>query len=1008
MGEPSMINTDVLKGNPFPGIRPFTSAEDKLFFGRDGVTAELVDLLQENRFVALVGASASGKTSLIQSGVIPSLLTQEKQEWVPISVSPGIKPVENLIRGFQKVFPKKLNEADIQSFLSGSKDLSDLIVEKGLGSHNYCLVVDQFEELFRAGPANGNHTKDPGARRFIDLIINAVQGERPSIYVLLSMRSDFLEVSATFRGLTELMNTSKFLLPQMTRKALETAISGPVEQAGATLENGFLEQLLDDLEELETPLPKLQHALMRTWELWSSREVHDNPITLNDYESVGTIKSALSDHLEEVYGSLDVKQKALCERLFKSITSKSDQYNGFRRQTTLGNIARIAHCSQEELTEVVNVFRQPGRAFLSPGMSSALHSDSIIEISHESLIRIWNRLQEWVDEEHESIGMYLKLSHASALYQQGRTELWKNPDLQIAVKWRDSQKPTPAWGVQYNPAFERAMVFLSTSEEELQWEEERKIVMQKRRLMLNRFIAIFMGVIVVVLGTVFIYTRVRPAPVPQETPQEIAVQEENIFTAPESVISEPAIEDVVENPEEQAAVVQDFSRDPEPSSNADRQRLPVTNPVRETPTQQVAQNTPDPVVEEVKPPPAIVTERKNYVSLARDVAMQSLDVDKNPELQGLLAFQAYKLNEQSQGSYYERDIYQGLYAALKKLISPAYNIYPSIRSSVKDVEWLSRTGSLLIVNSDGSAKVLSGNYADKASQITLAGTGLNNESLAVSPDEKKAVVGTNGGGLVFMELENQGQIVHQDTENGKIVLLLENLGKTGSFVSAGTDNRILKWEYATYQASVLLSTSSRVSALSASADGKMLAFGTRDGKLQEFSPESPGTVRSIADFGSNPSMAIAYSPNGRNLVVGLRDGSLRVLSGSSRANIAKLTGPGAGITDLAYSPDGRFIAAASRDGNVYLWNTSDWSYPPMVFDENNGFILAVCFSKDSRYFYSGGVDFPRFIGRPSESATMAGDFCSLLSRNLTQSEWTQYFGSELPYEKTCPGLNDNK
>ena len=242
-----MINTDVLKRNPFPGIRPFTSAEDKLFFGRDGVTAELVDLLQENRFVALVGASASGKTSLIQSGVIPSLLIQEKQEWVPISVRPGIKPVENLIRGFQKVFPKKLNEADIQSFLSGSKDLGDLIVEKGLGSHNYFLVVDQFEELFRSGPAQGTHAKDPGARRFIDLIINAVQGERPSIYVLLSMRSDFLEASAAFRGLTELMNTSKFLLPQMSRKALETAISGPVEQAGAVLEKGFIEHLLDNL-----------------------------------------------------------------------------------------------------------------------------------------------------------------------------------------------------------------------------------------------------------------------------------------------------------------------------------------------------------------------------------------------------------------------------------------------------------------------------------------------------------------------------------------------------------------------------------------------------------------------------------------------------------------------------------------------------------------------------------------------------------------------------------------
>ncbi len=114
--------------------------------------------------------------------------------------------MENLIRGFQKVFPNKVNETDVQAFLSGRQDLGDLILEKGLGSHNYCLVVDQFEELFRSGPASNSQSKDPGARRFIDLLVNAVQGERPSIYVLLSIRSDFLEASAAFRTLTELMN----------------------------------------------------------------------------------------------------------------------------------------------------------------------------------------------------------------------------------------------------------------------------------------------------------------------------------------------------------------------------------------------------------------------------------------------------------------------------------------------------------------------------------------------------------------------------------------------------------------------------------------------------------------------------------------------------------------------------------------------------------------------------------------------------------------------------------
>ena len=130
-----MIKTGILERNPFPGVRSFTSAEEKYFFGRENAVAEVLDLLLANRFVALVGASGSGKTSLIQSGIIPALLTDENKEWVPVTVQPGLMPVESLIRGFQQVFPKKLTESDVQAFLTGSQSLGDMINddESGLG-----------------------------------------------------------------------------------------------------------------------------------------------------------------------------------------------------------------------------------------------------------------------------------------------------------------------------------------------------------------------------------------------------------------------------------------------------------------------------------------------------------------------------------------------------------------------------------------------------------------------------------------------------------------------------------------------------------------------------------------------------------------------------------------------------------------------------------------------------------------------------------------------------------
>ena len=173
----------------------------------------------------------------------------KKQEWVPVTIRPGLKPVESLIRGFQKVFPKKLTESDVHSFLAGSQSLGDLINEKGLGSHNYYLVVDQFEELFRNGLSvkkKKKNGRNPENIRFVDLLVKAVNEDRPGIFVMLSIRSDFIDACSTYRSLTEQMNKSKYLLPQMTRDALSKAITGPIRQAGASVESGFEEYLLDD------------------------------------------------------------------------------------------------------------------------------------------------------------------------------------------------------------------------------------------------------------------------------------------------------------------------------------------------------------------------------------------------------------------------------------------------------------------------------------------------------------------------------------------------------------------------------------------------------------------------------------------------------------------------------------------------------------------------------------------------------------------------------------------
>lgn len=385
-----MINTGVLQRNPFPGSRPFFSSEDQLFFGRDKAVMEVIDLLLKRRFVAMVGASASGKTSLIQSGVIPALLADMKREWVPIFIRPGKRPMESLIRGIQRVFSKDISELDVHSFLNSSQSIGDFLKEKGLTNYHYFFVVDQFEELFTWPVVlkKRKSGKNPDAVHFINHLMKLLGEKEIQIFLMLSIRAEFLDYCSKYRELTEHLNKSKYLLPQMNRNDLKEAILEPFRLAGASVESGFEEYLLNDMEEVEPSLPLLQHALKQTWNHWKSRGNTNLSVSLEDYQVSGAIRNGLGRDLEDLYQSMEFYQKEICEHIFKSIAFKTERQEAYGRRTTLGNIARIAQCNVERVIEVVEIFDKSGHSFLGYQHSAPLSSESTIELSHESLIYI--------------------------------------------------------------------------------------------------------------------------------------------------------------------------------------------------------------------------------------------------------------------------------------------------------------------------------------------------------------------------------------------------------------------------------------------------------------------------------------------------------------------------------------------------------------------------------------------------------------------------------------------
>ena len=225
-----------------------------------------------------------------------------------------------------------------------------------------------------------------------------------------------------------------------------------------------MQRLLNDVGDDMDQLPVLQHALMRAWDHWERGDPDGHPIEPSDLEAIGGMAEALSRHADEAFGSLTTdRDRKIAERLFKCLTERGSDNRELRRPTPLSRIAEIANADPAEVVPVIDVFRAPGRSFLMPPHGVALEGDSVIDISHESLIRQWGRLRTWVEEEAESRATYLRLVEAARLRRAGKAGLWGEPDLTYARQWQEREAPNAAWAERYGPASMTPVRFSATA-----------------------------------------------------------------------------------------------------------------------------------------------------------------------------------------------------------------------------------------------------------------------------------------------------------------------------------------------------------------------------------------------------------------------------------------------------------------------------------------------------------------------------------------------------------------
>src|SRR5205085_6200397 len=229
---------------------------------------------------------------------------------------------------------------------------------------------------------------------------------------------------------------------------------------------------------------------------------------------------------DEAWGELpDERSRQIAERVFKALTEKGEDNREVRRPTVLGELCALTGATIAEVVSVLEAFRREGRSFLMPPATVPLDEDSLVDISHESLIRNWQRLGDWVAEEAQSARIYRRLAETAALHREGGERLLQDPALQIALDWREKNNPNAAWGRRYHPEFDSAMSFLDASvsaRAAAALEEERR---RRRAIRRTRIAAVIFFLLFISALVAFVYARIEDNQAQQKSTEAQAALE---------------------------------------------------------------------------------------------------------------------------------------------------------------------------------------------------------------------------------------------------------------------------------------------------------------------------------------------------------------------------------------------------------------------------------------------------------------------------------------------------
>ncbi|MEM6437962.1 MAG: ATP-binding protein, partial [Cyanobacteria bacterium P01_D01_bin.115] len=462
---------------PYKGLSYFdcNDRDHQFFYGREALTQALLAKLERDSFLAIVGASGSGKSSVLRAGVLQRLKNTGNTE-IRLLV-PGEHPLQSLALAFVDETAERLDRAEQQQQAkrlveSGAEGLCALVATSN--EPHVVLVVDQFEESFTLCQDRAEREK------FFAMLLGALRAS-DTLTLILAMRSDFVGkcFEADYSGLATQVKTHLEPVLPMSQEELTQAITAPARQVGLTLEPGLVEALLKDVDPTSGSLPLLQYTLTEVWQ-----RQQDHQLKLSAYMQLGGVTGTLQQRADTVYDSLTPKQQHTAKHIFLSLTQLGEGAEDTRRRLTQASLISAQH-PEAQVTAVIKRLADANLVVTDDRTLDNSQSTATIDVAHESLIRSWPKLRHWLSQ------------NRSRLLQRNKLE-------EAAISWSNEGKKA---GFLYGMALTSAVSFKADTSSTIKLsklgEEFIEACQRNRRKVLSKLIIAltlsFVGIQIIIL-----------------------------------------------------------------------------------------------------------------------------------------------------------------------------------------------------------------------------------------------------------------------------------------------------------------------------------------------------------------------------------------------------------------------------------------------------------------------------------------------------------------------------